>query len=60
MLGGFTLRQMFFESDNWKSQFQVILGQPFLHTYVADMSWKNDEEKPYIKMMLYVDGHKEG
>ena len=54
------LRQTFFESDDWKSHFQVILGQLFLHTYVADMSWKNDEEKPYIEMTLYVDGHKEG
>jgi hypothetical protein len=59
-LGGFTLRQTFFESDDWKSHFQVILGQPFLRAYVADMSWKNDEEKPYIEMTLYVDGYKEG
>ena len=60
LLGGFTLRQTFFESDDWMSHFQVILGQPFLRAYAADLSWKSEDGAAYMEMTLYLDGHKEG
>lgn len=59
-IGGFTLKQTFFESDDWKSHFQIILGQPFLHSYAADLSWKPEGRGSYMEMTIYVDGNKEG
>lgn len=59
-LGGFTLRQTFFESDDWNSHFKIILGQPFLRSYLAELSWDTEAGEPYTVMKLHPDGRKDG
>jgi hypothetical protein len=59
-LNVFTFKETFFESNDWNSHFQIILGQPFLSKYQAEMSWITEGEQTRIDMKLYTNRLKSG